>query len=89
MNIDQAIDRARKLFALSTSDNPHEAASAAAKAQEILDRHDISQAMLEADADDDTDEPVENFKDKDAPLESGRSIAPSRSATLRSAVPTT
>ena len=75
MNIDQAIDRARKLFALAASDNPHEAASAAAKAQEILDRHEISQAMLDTDNNVEDDETVENFKDKDAPIDSGRSIA--------------
>lgn len=74
MNIDQAIDRARKLFALATSDNANEAASAAAKAQEILDRHDISQAMLDT-TDADEDEEIENFADKSAPLDSAKTIA--------------
>jgi hypothetical protein len=40
------IDRIKKLLALATSDSIGEAASAAAKAQELMERHSIEQAML-------------------------------------------
>lgn len=82
MTIDQAIDKARKLLALATSDNPNEAAQAAARAQEILDRHEITQAMLEVD--DEDGEEVENFADKGAPLESAGSIATWKACLARS-----
>lgn len=75
MNIDQAIDRARKLFALATSNNPHEAAQAAARAQEILDRYEITQAMLDADNDVDDEEEIENFAEKGAPLDTAKALA--------------
>lgn len=49
MTTQEAIDKARKLLALAASNtNPNEAATAAARAQEILDRHKLSAAMLEA-----------------------------------------
>lgn len=49
MTTQEAIDKARKLLALAAgSTNPNEAAIAAARAQEILDRHRLSEAMLEA-----------------------------------------
>ena len=40
------IDKIKKLLALSTSDSIGEAASAAAKAQELMERHSIQEAML-------------------------------------------
>ena len=76
MTIDQAIDKIRKLLALATSDNPHEAAQAAARAQEILDRYEINRAMLAIDAGDvELDEPIENFATKDAPLDAAKAVA--------------
>jgi hypothetical protein len=47
MNRDEAIQKVIKLLSLSKSDNPHEAALAAQRAQEILDRYEISQFMLD------------------------------------------
>ncbi len=46
--IDRIVERIKKLLALATSQNPHEAALAAAKAQELLFRHNLSMAMVEA-----------------------------------------
>jgi hypothetical protein len=62
--IDQVIDRVRKLLALSTSSNPHEAASAAARAQEILDRYELDRAMIETspELDEGEQEPVEDTR---------------------------
>ncbi len=40
---EKALDRVRKLLALATSPNVHEAASAAAKAQELITRHRLEQ----------------------------------------------
>lgn len=47
-DIDRIVERIKKLLALATSQNPHEAALAAAKAQELLFRHNLSMAMVEA-----------------------------------------
>jgi hypothetical protein len=41
------IERVRRLLALSTSDNVHEAAAAAAKAQQLMTEHEIAQADLD------------------------------------------
>lgn len=49
MNDQKIVDRIRKLLALATSDNVNEAASAAAKAQELIERHNIDRAMLAED----------------------------------------
>ncbi len=75
MTIDQAIDKARKLLALATSDNPNEAASAAAKAQAILERYSISVAMLEIDGDGDApDEPIDDSRSGSEPLDAGSAL---------------
>jgi len=65
----QVIDKVRKLLRLSTSPNVHEAALAAAKAQELIDRHQLAQVTLEMDtsAASVPDEPIQHFKD--APLD--------------------
>lgn len=47
-DIDRIVERIKKLLALATSQNPHEAALAAMKAQELLFRHNLSVAMVEA-----------------------------------------
>ena len=44
----KALDRVRKLLALSKSSNEHEAAQAAALAQRIMEEHRLSMAMLDA-----------------------------------------
>lgn len=59
MTRDEAIQKAIKLLRLAKSDNPHEAALAAQRAQEIMDRYEVNQFML----DDDNEEPVEPIKD--------------------------
>lgn len=46
--LDQAIERIQKLLALSKSSNPNEAALAAAKAQALLFRHNLSMATVQA-----------------------------------------
>lgn len=43
----EALQKAAKLLRLATSTNPHEAALAASRAQEIIDRHNLSNAALE------------------------------------------
>ncbi len=47
-DIDRVVERIKKLLALTTSQNPNEAALAASKAQELLFRHNLSMAMVEA-----------------------------------------
>ncbi|TPV93706.1 MAG: DUF2786 domain-containing protein [Myxococcales bacterium FL481] len=68
---DKLLERVRKLLRLATSDNVHEAANAAARAQELIDRHRIdalTRANLSRDPFDDTtvveaiDEPLECSK---------------------------
>lgn len=70
----RALDRVRKLLALATSPNAHEAASAAAHAQALIDRHRL-QAILDAEssANDEAD-PITDARD--APLETARKIRP-------------
>lgn len=46
--LDQVIERIQKLLALTKSSNPHEAALAAAKAQALLFRHNLSMATVQA-----------------------------------------
>ncbi len=70
MNRTEAMQKAIKLLRLATSDNPHEAALAAQRAQEILDRFEITQAMLEdTQAAEEAEEAIENFADKESPLD--------------------
>lgn len=47
--MEKILDRIRKLLALSTSSNEHEAAQAAAKAAEMMREHDIEEAQLRID----------------------------------------
>ena len=63
------LDRVRKLLALSESDNAHEAAQAARMAQELLAKHDLDAAMIDAQESDEPDEEFVNFGEKGAPLE--------------------
>jgi Protein of unknown function (DUF2786) len=65
------VDKVRKLLRLSTSSNAHEAALAAAKAQELIDRHQLEQVCLELDTPSvSMNEPIRKFDD--APLEGGQ-----------------
>lgn len=62
MNYQEAIEKAVKLLRLSTSSNPHEAALAASRAQEIIDRFNIEAAALALDGKPtEPDEPVKDF----------------------------
>jgi hypothetical protein len=67
----EVLAKIAKLLRLSQSTNEHEAALAAAKAQELMDRHQISKAMLDADATSaDADESIEHFTGGDDALDS-------------------
>jgi hypothetical protein len=71
---EKALDRVRKLLALATSPNPHEAASAAAQAQALIDRHRL-QAILDAEGSLAHDaDPITDARDR--PLETARKIRP-------------
>lgn len=66
---DKLLDRVRKLLALAESPNVHEAAAAAARAQEIITRHKLA-GLLEA-----QQEAEANLSDgRDEPLEVARKI---------------
>jgi hypothetical protein len=64
MNEQQAVDKIRKLLSLAQSENEHEAASAAAMAQALMDTHRIEVAML-----DESSEPDEEIETWDDPLQ--------------------
>lgn len=66
MNTAAVIDKVRKLLRLAGSPNEHEAALAAAKAQELIDQHQLQTALLSIDESTTTssdDEPITNFAD--------------------------
>lgn len=70
------LDKVRKLLRLSQSSNANEAALAAAKAQELIDRHQLATALLALDDAAPTkgldDEPIADFTD--APLDTPRQL---------------
>jgi len=68
---EQIMARVAKLLRLAQSDNEHEAALATARAQALMDRHNIEEAALALDADvaAEPDEPVVNFTGYDAALD--------------------
>lgn len=65
------IDKVRKLLRLAESPNANEAAAAAAKAQSLIDEHNLSTALLALDGAENTqpDEEIEDFGAKGAPLD--------------------
>lgn len=73
MSAEAALSKVRKLLRLARSSNPHEAAQAAARAQEIMDRHNIEAAALSLDGDARVrppDEPIANSeRTGETPLE--------------------
>lgn len=74
MTLQEAIDRATKLLRLAESDNPHEAALAAQRAQEILTRYEIDRTSINLGGTSEQhtpDEEIENFMNKGAPLDAG------------------
>ncbi len=73
-----ALDRVRKLLALATSDNPHEAALAASRAQALIETHRL-QGWLDAERSVEQDpDPIVDARDE--PLEVARKIRPWKSA---------
>lgn len=63
MTHEEAVSKAAKLLRLATSDNPNEAALAAAKAQEIIDRFKLNADALNGEPKaDEPDEPIRNFE---------------------------
>lgn len=73
-----ALARVRKLLALATSPNPHEAANAAARAQALIETHRL-QAWLEAEQREEEDpDPIVDARD--TPLATGRRIRKWKSA---------
>lgn len=73
----RALERVRKLLALATSPNVHEAASAAAHAQALIDRHRLS-AILDCESSlSDEADPITDARDE--PLERARKIRPWKS----------
>ncbi len=74
VSAEKALDRVRKLLALATSPDVHEAATAAAQAQTLITRHRLEQWLAaERDAADDPD-PIADATD--APLEVARKLRP-------------
>jgi hypothetical protein len=71
MTQDQVLDKVRKLLRLATSTNAHEAARAAEAAQRLIDQHNLDTMLLtmtSGAAQPEPDEPIQNFRDKGAPL---------------------
>lgn len=66
MNLEKVIDQVNKLRALSKSDNANEAASAAAAANRLIDKHRLSEADLS------TDNPEAPTEDSSFIYETGR-----------------
>lgn len=64
------LDKVRKLLRLAESPNANEAAAAAAKAQQLIDEHNLSAALLSIETGVDApDEPIEDFAKKGAHLD--------------------
>lgn len=63
------LDKVRKLLRLAESPNANEAAAAAAKAQSLIDEHNLSAALLSLDEGATDDEDIEDFSRKGAPLD--------------------
>jgi len=78
MTYDEAIEKVKKLHRLATSNNQHEAALAASRAQEIMDRFKLESFSLNYETNGSApDEPIKNY-DFD-PLDAGtRRLASSR-----------
>jgi hypothetical protein len=71
MTVENIITRVQKLLRLSQANsNAEEAASAAAKAQELIDQHNLTTAMLALDgAEPEVDEPIYDFFKAGSPLD--------------------
>lgn len=72
MDREKLLDRVRRLLRLAESDNVHEAASAAARAQALMSRYRIEAAALDTGGEDE-----HGIKDhRDAPLEASKRLRP-------------
>jgi hypothetical protein len=71
MDREKLLDRIKRLLRLAESPNVHEATVAAARAQELMARHRIEAAALDAGADDDGIVDM-----RDAPLEASKRLRP-------------
>lgn len=65
MTHEQALDKVARLLRLAKSDNPHEAALAASKAQDIIDRYKLGEVALDYEK----PKPEEPIKEFEAPLD--------------------
>lgn len=78
MTDDVVLQKVQKLLRLATSSNANEAGLAAAKAQELIDKHNLSAALLALDAAEPTkgldDEPIIDFEKAGAPLDSQKRL---------------
>jgi len=82
MTQDTLVSKVHKLLRLSTSSNANEAALAAAKAQELIDKHNLSATLLaleQAQPVDTLDEPIQDFSAAGAPLDSQKTAQTWRS----------
>ncbi len=59
MSIEKVLEKVRKLLALAKSSNEHEAASAAAKAAELMQEHQLEEAQLRVEDDTIKADPIE------------------------------
>lgn len=70
--------KVQKLLRLATSSNANEAALAAAKAQELIDKHQLAAALLTLESAEPTkgldDEPIVDFEKAGAPLDSPKRL---------------
>ncbi len=69
---DAVLDRVRKLLALATSPNVHEAAAAAARAQRLVEQHRLEGWLAAERAEADDPDPIEDARDE--PLEVARRL---------------
>lgn len=60
---DQIVEKIQKLLKLGTSDNEHEAAQAVAQAQKLMEKHNISQAMLTQLSSEEEEEETRSWED--------------------------
>jgi hypothetical protein len=77
MTSNAVLDKVRKLLKLAQANtNPHEAASAAARAQQLIDEHNLTHMLLQMDGTEpaEQEEDIFDFKQKDAPLYTGKKL---------------
>lgn len=72
------LSKVQKLLRLATSSNANESALAAAKAQELIDKHQLAAALLALDSAEPTkgldDEPIVDFEQAGAPLYASKKL---------------